>query len=214
MALSSEELAGLVIQHLLDISSGQCSITREQIVELQHDPHLSEILTGLLLLHEDLLLRASKMVRAEELEQVLGKLAERNRALEESRAELAALNTQLSTPIIKIWSGVLMMPLIGAIDQRRASDMMERLLAAIQSERASSFILDVTGVVEIDTPSANALLRIVRATKLLGTETILSGLRPAVAQALVELGVDLTTVVSVRDTQEALRRCMRHSGPS
>ncbi len=214
MALSSEELAGLVIQHLLDISSGHCSITREQIVELQHDPHLSEILTGLLMLHEDLVLRASKMVRAEELEQVLGKLAERNRALEESRAELAALNAQLSTPIIKIWSGVLMMPLIGAIDQRRASEMMERLLAAIQSERAPSFILDVTGVVEIDTPSANALLRIVRATKLLGTETILAGLRPAVAQALVELGVDLTTVVSVRDTQEALRRCMRRSGPS
>ena len=104
MAHSSEDIAQLVTQHLFDIASGRCSITREQILAGQEDQSLSEILTGLLMLHEDLQLRSSQLVRAEELKAALEKLAERNRELEQSRAELAALNAQLSTPIIKIWA--------------------------------------------------------------------------------------------------------------
>jgi len=207
MAHSSEDIAQLVTQHLFEIAAGRCSITREQILAGQEDQSLSEILTGLLLLHEDLQLRNSQVVRAEELAAALAKLADRNRELEQSRAELAALNAQLSTPIIKIWNGVLMIPLLGAFDAVRASDMTERLLTAIQVERASYLILDITGVAEIDAPTANHFLRIVQATRLLGAETLITGLRPAVATALVALGVDLSSLNTLRTAEAALRHC-------
>ena len=215
MAHSSEDIAQLVTQHLFDIASGRCTITREQILAGQEDQSLSEILTGLLMLHEDLQLRNSQVVRAEELAAALAKLADRNRELEQSRAELAALNAQLSTPIIKIWNGVLMIPLLGAFDAVRASDMTERLLTAIQVERASYLILDITGVAEIDAPTANHFLRIVQATRLLGAETLITGLRPAVATALVALGVDLSSLNTLRTAEAALRHCQsRTSGMS
>src|SRR5258706_16414821 len=125
MALSSGEgIAGLVVKHLVDINAGRCTITPDQIAELGDDRHLTEILTGLLCLHEDLVLREEQRRGvASELKDLVGRLEEKNRELEESRAALATLAAELSTPIIKVWTGVLMMPLVGTVDGSRASEI-------------------------------------------------------------------------------------------
>ncbi len=133
---------------------------------------------------------------------------------DELRAQLALNAHQqiairdLSTPIIQIWDHVITLPLIGTIDNERATQIMERLLGEVVTTRARYAILDLTGVDEIDTHTADQLLRIVRAVNLLGARGLLCGLRPAVAQALTDLGVDVSPLVTHRNLKEALQRCI------
>lgn len=114
---------------------------------------------------------------------------------------------ELSTPLIPVAEGVLVMPLIGAVDRARAELIMETLLAGIVEQRARTVILDITGVPAIDAQVAEALLRLARASRLLGAETVLTGISPAVAQTLVQLGVDLGDYVTRGD----LRRGIAHA---
>lgn len=130
-------------------------------------------------------------------------ITERRRAEEERQqlqeeliqAQAAALE-ELSTPLIPISDAVVVMPLIGRIDTRRASQIMETLLTGIQSHRADLAILDITGVNLVDTQVAHVLLQAARAVQLLGARVVLTGLRPEVAQTLVSLGVDLSGIVT------------------
>lgn len=117
--------------------------------------------------------------------------------IDTQRAALA----ELSTPLLPVADGVLVMPLIGAVDSTRAEMIMEALLAGVSAQRAHTVILDITGVREIDTWVASALLRAAASIKLLGAGTILTGVGPAVAQTLVHLGVDLGDL----DTRGSLR---------
>jgi rsbT co-antagonist protein RsbR len=103
---------------------------------------------------------------------------------------------ELSTPLIPVAEGVLVMPLIGSIDDARAQQIIETLLNGITQQQAAIAIIDITGVTIIDTQVANTLLRTARAARLVGVEVILTGIQPPVAQTLVHLGVefrDLTT---------------------
>ncbi|HZF53966.1 MAG TPA: PAS domain S-box protein [Polyangiaceae bacterium] len=106
---------------------------------------------------------------------------------------------EIGTPLIPIADGVIAMPLIGAIDEDRAKRLLEVLLQGVSSQRASAAILDITGVKLVDAVVAEVLVRAARAASLLGAEVILTGVGPALAQALVELGADLGGVV-VRGT--------------
>lgn len=106
---------------------------------------------------------------------------------------------ELGTPLIPIAEGVIAMPLIGAIDDDRAKRLLEVLLQGVAAQRASAAILDITGVKTVDATVADTLVRAARAASLLGAEVILTGVGPALAQALVELGADLGSVV-VRGT--------------
>lgn len=126
----------------------------------------------------------------------------RNIAQEEIIRAQTALLAELSTPLIPISDRVMVMPLVGSLDSRRAQQIMESLLAGIASSRADTAIIDITGVPMVDTQVANALLRSAQAVRLLGARVILTGIRPEVAQTLVGLGVDLSglaTHSSLRD---------------
>ncbi|MBC8075602.1 MAG: PAS domain S-box protein [Chloroflexales bacterium] len=116
-------------------------------------------------------------------------------------AQQAALR-ELSTPLVPIAAGVIAMPLVGAIDSRRAQQVMETLLEGITAQQAAYAIIDVTGVRVVDTQVASALLRVAQATKLLGAQVILTGISPEVAQTLVQLGADLSGIV-VRSTVQS-----------
>src|SRR5215218_2023135 len=118
-------------------------------------------------------------------------------------AQQAALR-ELSTPLIPIMNGVVAMPLIGAIDSARAQQIMETLLEVIGEQRASIAILDITGVRVVDTQVANALIRTAQAAQLLGARVILTGITPEVAQTLVQLGIDLSSVTTRSTLQSGI----------
>lgn len=123
------------------------------------------------------------------------------------RAQSAALR-ELSTPIIPISDEVLVLPLIGALDQQRSQQITEELLARIIEKRARICIVDVTGVPVVDTQAATSLVRIAHAVRLLGAEVVLTGIRPEVAQALVGLDVDISSIVTRRDLQSGIAFAM------
>jgi rsbT co-antagonist protein RsbR len=118
-------------------------------------------------------------------------------------AQAAAL-AELSTPLIPISDNTVVMPLVGAIDSRRAQQVIEGLLVGIVETRAQIAILDITGVPVVDTQVADALLRAAQAVKLLGARVVLTGIRPEVAQTLVGLGVDLTGIVTRSTLQSGI----------
>ncbi len=102
--------------------------------------------------------------------------------------------SELSTPVIKLWQGVLALPLIGTLDSQRTQVVMENLLEAIVAQSAEIAIIDITGVPTVDTLTAQHLLKTVAAARLMGADCIISGIRPQIAQTMVHLGVELSVV--------------------
>jgi rsbT co-antagonist protein RsbR len=145
--------------------------------------------------------------------QVVGVLAtysnitRRKRAEETIQAQTAMLH-ELSTPVIPFSDEVLVMPLVGTIDTRRAQQALETLLSSIAVSRARVAILDITGVPVVDTQVANALLRAAQAVSLLGAQVVLTGIRPEVAQTIVGLGVSLQSVVTRSSLQSGIAYAM------
>jgi rsbT co-antagonist protein RsbR len=141
---------------------------------------------------------------------------ERSQRERELREKLEVIERQaatiraLATPIITIWDEVLCLPVIGTVDSQRTAEMMSALLAAIQHEQARYAIVDLTGVEVVDTSTADHLIRLFKAARILGVEGVLCGIRPAVAQTVVALGMDLGEVRTSRTLQDALRWCLAH----
>lgn len=109
---------------------------------------------------------------------------------------------ELSTPVVKLWQGILALPLIGTLDSARTQVVMENLLQMIVQTEASIAIIDITGVPTVDTLVAQHLLKTVAAARLMGADCIISGIRPQIAQTIVHLGVelsDITTKASLAD---------------
>ena len=118
---------------------------------------------------------------------------------------------EMSTPVTPIWEGILLLPLLGLLDSQRTQDVMNKTLSKISDSRAKVLLLDISGVSTMDTAVANQLLKITRATQLMGCETILSGLSPAIARTLVELGVNIgevRTTATLRDSFELALRAI------
>ena len=101
---------------------------------------------------------------------------------------------ELSTPVVKLWDGILALPVIGTLDSERTQTVMENLLQSIVDESAEIAILDITGVPTVDTLTAQHLLKTVAAARLMGADCIISGIRPQIAQTMVHLGVELNVV--------------------
>jgi anti-anti-sigma regulatory factor len=116
---------------------------------------------------------------------------------------------ELSTPVIQVWDKVLVLPIIGTLDSLRASRLTESLLDRISQEQAEVVILDVSGVPAIDTDVAQHLLKTVEAARLMGTVSVLSGVRPETAQAMVHLGIDLGSLRSRTTLKDALKLALR-----
>lgn len=121
---------------------------------------------------------------------------------------------RLSTPIIEVWDKVLTVPILGMIDTARAAELMDNLLQAVTRSRAQFAILDLTGVDEVDTGTAGHLLSLVRAVRLLGAESVITGIHPHIAQTIVSLGLETSTLTVHASLREALRHCIAHMSRS
>ncbi|GKX35151.1 MAG: hypothetical protein MnENMB40S_27690 [Rhizobiaceae bacterium MnEN-MB40S] len=119
----------------------------------------------------------------------------------------------MSAPIAAIWDDVLMLPIVGILDSQRAEDVMQRMLEKIAEKQATMFILDISGVAVVDTAVADHLIRMTKAARLMGCETIVSGLSPSVARTIVELGIEIGDVKTTGNLQDALGIAFRKGGP-
>ncbi|MGW6927548.1 STAS domain-containing protein [Streptomyces sp. NPDC054950] len=119
---------------------------------------------------------------------------------------------EVATPVINLWEGIVAVPLIGTLDSARSQVVMESLLEAIVSERARYAILDITGVPTVDSLVAQHLMKTVAAARLMGAECVVSGIRPAIAQTIVHLGIDLGAVLTRASLADALAHALSQQG--
>lgn len=119
---------------------------------------------------------------------------------------------EISTPIIPVFEGILVLPVVGSIDSHRAGQIMESLLENISNQSASVVILDITGVPVIDTGVANYLLQAARAARLLGSDVVLVGIGPEIAQTIVQLGIDLTGITTRANLQGGIEYALAKRG--
>jgi len=113
--------------------------------------------------------------------------------------------TDISTPVIKVWDGILALPIIGTLDSARTQVVMENLLQEIVKTGSGIAILDISGVPTVDSLVAQNLLKAVSATRLMGADCIISGIRPEIAQTIVHLGIDLSQVITKATLASALQ---------
>ncbi|GAA3170502.1 MULTISPECIES: STAS domain-containing protein [Streptomyces] len=119
---------------------------------------------------------------------------------------------EVATPVIKLWDGIVAVPLIGTLDSARSQVVMETLLNAVVDQHARFAILDITGVPTVDSLVAQHLMKTVAAARLMGAECVVSGIRPAIAQTIVHLGLDLGTVKTRASLADALGYCLHELG--
>jgi methyl-accepting chemotaxis protein len=131
-------------------------------------------------------------------------------SIEVQRRSLALL--EMSTPVTKIWDGVLFAPIVGIVDSKRSVDIMNKALSSIADTRASTLLLDIGGVAVVDTAVANHLIKIAKAAVLMGCKTIISGISPAIAQTIAELGIELGSIQTTSTIESALRDSITRSG--
>ncbi|MGZ3432963.1 MAG: STAS domain-containing protein [Isosphaeraceae bacterium] len=135
---------------------------------------------------------------------------------QKSREEVIARQQQemleLSTPVVKLWEGILALPMIGTLDSARTQVVMESLLQRIVETGSSIAIIDITGVPTVDTLTAQHLLKTVTAARLMGAECIISGIRPQIAQTIVHLGVDLGDITTKASLADAFAIALERTG--
>lgn len=119
---------------------------------------------------------------------------------------------ELSTPVVKLWEGILALPMIGTLDSARTQVVMESLLQRIVETGSEIAIIDITGVPTVDTLVAQHLLKTVTAIRLMGADCIISGIRPQIAQTIVHLGIDLQGITTKANLADALSVALRRSG--
>jgi rsbT co-antagonist protein RsbR len=119
---------------------------------------------------------------------------------------------ELSTPVVKLWDGVLALPMIGTLDSARTQVVMESLLQRIVETGASVAIIDITGVPTVDTLVAQHLLKTITAARLMGADCIISGIRPQIASTIVHLGVDLSDVITKATLADAFALALDRLG--
>ena len=132
----------------------------------------------------------------------------REEIIRQQRADML----ELSTPVIKVWDKILTLPIIGTLDSRRAQMMMEALLQKVVETGSTIAILDITGVRTMDTLVANHLIKTVTAARLMGARCILTGVSPAIAQTMVQLGIDLTQITTRAQMSDGIKLALEMVG--
>jgi rsbT co-antagonist protein RsbR len=120
---------------------------------------------------------------------------------------------ELSTPIIEVWEGILCLPVVGVLDTSRSVEMTEALMRAILDNKARCVIIDITGIDVMDTRTADHFIRMAKALKHLGTYCFLTGIKPVIAQTIVDMGIDMSDVATRRNLRDALQEYVAHSRP-
>ena len=133
-------------------------------------------------------------------------------AREQIIADQATAMLELSTPVIRLWQGIIAVPLVGTLDSARTQLVMEKLLETLVATGADHAVLDITGVSTVDTEVAQHLLKTVSAARLLGAECIVSGIRPQVAQTIVSLGIEFGDIATKATLADALAHALTRSG--
>lgn len=143
----------------------------------------------------------------------LGAEQEKNRRYQEDlEGKLATIERQrvaiqeLSTPIMEVWDGVLCVPVVGLMDTARSSEMTSALLRAVVEKSARCAIIDITGIDVMDTRTVDHFVRMAKAVRLLGSECVLTGMNPHIAQTVVHMGLDLSNVITHRNLRDALQQ--------
>jgi rsbT co-antagonist protein RsbR len=189
--VETHEVLGIVLL-LRDV------LARSLFVNYQHD---TDLLNRILDSYEPAANRIAVTVGVSFVE-------ERERVIREQQEAIR----ELSTPVLQVREGLLILPIIGMLDSPRARQLTEQLLGAIQANRARVIVLDITGVAAIDLAVANHLVQTVEAARLMGASTIITGLSSKIAQTLVDLGVDLAMMKTVGDLQGGLEEAERLLG--
>jgi len=127
-------------------------------------------------------------------------------------ADQAEQLLELSTPVVKLWEGVVAVPLVGTLDSARAQVVMERLLQTLVDTGSPYAIIDITGVPAVDTQVAQHILKTVVAARLMGADCIISGIRPQIAQTIVALGIEFGDIATKASLADALRYVLKKSG--
>jgi rsbT co-antagonist protein RsbR len=135
-----------------------------------------------------------------------------NQLVEETLTAQANSLMEMSTPVTQIWNGILLLPIVGIIDSKRARDIMNATLAKIGDTQARIFILDISGVGVVDTAVANHLIKITRATRLMGCDCTISGVSPSIAQTIVDLGIDVGRIKTTSTMKDALADAFHRVG--
>lgn len=135
-----------------------------------------------------------------------------SKVINESIAAQSQALMEMSTPVTQIWEGILMLPVVGIIDSKRAQEIMATTLAKISETQAQVFIMDISGVAVIDTQVANHMIQITKATRLMGCESTISGLSPSIAETIVQLGIDVGKVRTTATLKDALSSAFRRIG--
>ena len=119
---------------------------------------------------------------------------------------------ELSTPIISVWDGVLTLPVIGMVDTVRGAEMMEQLLSRVAADQAEYVVIDITGVSVVDTRTADNFIRMSEAVRLIGAQCFLTGISPAIAQTIAQLGIDTSRIRTLRRLSDALQVIFQELG--
>ncbi|MCR6483185.1 STAS domain-containing protein [Amycolatopsis sp. OK19-0408] len=133
-------------------------------------------------------------------------------AREEIIKEQSEQLLELTTPVVKLWEGVLAVPLVGTLDSARTQVVMEKLLESLVETSSQHAIIDITGVLAVDTQVAQHLLKTVVAARLMGAECTISGIRPQIAQTIVALGIEFGDITTKATLADALRHALRFEG--
>jgi rsbT co-antagonist protein RsbR len=133
-------------------------------------------------------------------------------AREQIIADQTTAMMELSTPVVRLWDGIIAVPLVGTLDSARTQLVMEKLLETLVATGADHAVIDITGVPTVDTEVAQHLLKTVSAARLLGAECTISGIRPQVAQTIVSLGIEFGDVATKATLADALGAALRHAG--
>lgn len=170
---------------------------------VQIEPESRDEIGELSLFFNDMVIRLKELYEGLE-QKVNERTAELTKAMELLKEQQKAF-MEVSVPVVKVWSGILLVPLIGVFDSARAQLLMETLLTEIENTQAEVVILDVSGIPIVDSLVAKHLIRTVSAAKLMGAECIITGIRPKISQTIVQLGIDLSGITTRATLADGLK---------
>lgn len=182
----------------------------EVFVQAHYQPILDDdaVIQGFLMMGCDVSGSEKRLRKAfammEKKSAALNNALQEAREAHEMRAEMDRALQAMSTPVTPIWDEVLLLPLVGIVDSTRTDDAMKTTLDKISATGAKMFILDISGVPSVDTAVANQLIKITKATKIMGCETIVSGVSSAIAHTIVELGIDIGEMLTTSSLRDAV----------